>query len=190
MTNEGTLVSQFTEAELNMYAPQLRKFNGVTGFKICTVKSDNIDLKYKEKRNMNNISSLTTNIPVRKYFVESFMVIAIKLDKLANGTPVVIFNENPDLTFPLSADACSALLHVTKKDVNDAIREFEDSKGEKVKFFTDIKLCVQVVNELNKLSKDALETLAETLMNQSCSLQTIIDAQTDDLDKYLKTIEE
>lgn len=182
-------VGQFTEAELKLYAPQLRQFGSTYGFMICTVKSDNIDLKYKEKRNANNIANLTTNIPVKKYYVERFIITALKLDKQANGNPVIIFNENDNLRFPLSNDTCDSLLHVTKKEINDAIREYEDTKGEKVKFFTDIALCTQVVTELNQSNADALNTLAETVMTQADSLKTLNATMKNDLDEYLSTID-
>lgn len=187
--DKTNLLSQFTDAELKLYAPQLRQFNGVAGFVICTVKSDNIDLKYKEKRNLNNLSNLTTNIPVKKYFVESFPIIAFKLDKQANGNPVVIFNEDDNLRFPLSTDTCSSLLRATKKDVNEAIREFEETRGEKVKFFTDVELCTAVANELNEASIDAINKLAETLLNQSAAIDTLNKQMESDLKSYLTSIE-
>ena len=63
-------LAKFTEQETRNYAPMMRAYNGVIGMKICCIKSDNIDLKYKEKKNANTIASLCTNIPVKKYFVE------------------------------------------------------------------------------------------------------------------------
>ena len=186
----NNLLSQFTETELKMYAPQLRQFGKVTGFVICTVKSDNIDLKYKEKRNANNIANLTTNVPVKKYYVESFMVVGIALDKQANGSPVVVFNGDDKLRFPLSQDTCDNILRATKKSINEAIREYEESKGEKVKFFTDLELCTEVATELNVSNAEALNNLAESLMNQANSIQTVNATMKSDLDSYLSTIDE
>lgn len=183
------ILAQFTESELKMYTPLLRQFGALAGFKICTVKSDNIDLKYKEKRNANNISNLTTNIPVKKYFVESFLIVGIALDKQANGNAVIVFNNDDSLRFPLSQDTCDTIIRATKKDINDAIREYEDSKGEKIRFFTDIELCTKVAMELNKSNVDALNDLADSLMNQASSIGTLNDSMKSDLDSYLSTID-
>lgn len=185
----NNIINQFTDAELKMWTPQLRRFGKITGFVICTVKSDNIDLRYKEKRNANNIANITTNIPVKKYFVESFPVLGVMLDKQANGNAVVVFNNDDKLRFPLTPDAVNGIINATKKDVNEAIREYEDSKGEKVRFFTDIELCTQVAMELNASNKEALDNFAEALMNQSSSLKSLNDSMKADLDSYLATIE-
>lgn len=184
----NSLLDQFTDSELKSNTPLLRQFGRITGYTICTVKSDNIDLQYKEKRNANNIANLTTNIPVKKYYVESFPVVGVRLDKVANGNVVVVFNDDDNLRFPLSQDSCNTILHATKKSINAAIEEYEQSKGEKVKFFTDIELCTQVAMELNASNMDSLNKLAETLMNQASSIQTLNSSMKSDLDSYLATI--
>lgn len=184
----NSLLNQFNETEIKMHTPLLRQFGRVTGFTICTIKSDNIDLKYKEKRNANNIANLTTNIPVKKYFVEAFPVLGIKLDKSANGNAVVVFNDDDNLRFTLSQDSCDSILHATKKSINKAIEEYEESKGEKVKFFTDIELCTEVATDLNTENAEALNKLAEILMNQASAISTLNTSMKADLDSYLATI--
>lgn len=182
------VASQFTEHELKVYTPLLRQFGKVFGFMICTVKCDNIDLRYKEKRNANNIANLTTNLPVKKYYVESFLVTSAILDKMANGNPVIIFNGRDDLRFPLSQDSCNNILRTTKKEINKAIIEFEESRGEKIKFFTDVELCTEVAMELNTSNSEALYRLAEDLMNQANSIQTVNNTIKENLDSYLSTM--
>lgn len=180
-------LANFTEQETRNYAPMMRAYNGVIGMKICCVKSDNIDLKYKEKKNANTIASLCTNIPVKKYFVESFTVLGIALSKAANGSPIIIFNGQPELTFPLSSDTTDSLLNATRASVNEAITEFEATG--KVKFFTDINLCTQVAQELNEMNADAIDKFVESLMNQSSSLRTLNKSMTSELDEYNKSLE-
>ena len=180
-------LANFTEQETRSYAPMMRAYNGVMGMKICCVKSDNIDLKYKEKKNANTIASLCTNIPVKKYFVESFTVLGIALSKAANGSPVIIFNNQPELTFPLSSDTTDSLLNATRTSINEAITEFETTG--KVKFFTDIALCTQVAQELNDMNADSIDKFVESLMNQSSSLRTLNKSMSSELDEYNKSLE-
>ena len=180
-------LANFTEQETRSYAPMMRAYNGVMGMKICCVKSDNIDLKYKEKKNANTIASLCTNIPVKKYFVESFTVLGIALSKAANGSPVVIFNDQSELTFPLSPDTTDSLLNATRTSINEAITEFEATG--KVRFFTDIALCTQVAQELNDMNADSIDKFVESLMNQSSSLRTLNKSMSSELDEYNKSLE-
>ena len=180
-------VACFTEQETKNYATLARAYNGLMGMQICCVKSDNLDLKYKEKKNANSIASLCTNIPVKKYFVESFTVLGIQLDKAANGSPVIIFNERSELTFPLSTDTTDSLLNATRASVNEAITEFEATG--KVKFFTDIALCTQVVTELNGINADYVDKFVESLMNQASSLRTLNKSMETELDAYMKSLE-
>lgn len=187
MEKENLNVENFTEQEMMTYAPQLREYGKVSGLAICCVKSDNIDLKYKEKRNANSINELCTNIPVKKYFVESFIVGGFQLKKAANGSPVIMFNGRSALTFPLSADTNETLLSATESEIHDAIREFEATG--KVKFFTDIKLCTKVAQSLNEMNSDQLNKLAESLMNQASSLSTLNKTMSASLNEYMKTLE-
>lgn len=180
-------LAKFTEQETRNYAPMMRAYNGVIGMKICCIKSDNIDLKYKEKKNANTIASLCTNIPVKKYFVESFTVLSIALDKAANGSPVINFNGQSELTFPLSPDTTDSLLNATRNSITEAITEFEATG--KVKFFTDIAQCTQMAQELNDMNADAIDKFVESLMNQASSLRTLNKTMGSELDEYTKSLE-
>lgn len=174
--------SKFTEQEVLQHAATLKSFKSLMGIKICCVKSDNLDLRYKEKKMSGEMCTLK---PIKKYFTESFMITGIALDKLSNGKPVIVFNNSQQLTFPLTKEP-NAIVVATRDDVNNAIREWEEEG--KVKFFSDLSLVNEVVEQLNETNRQDLIKFSEELINQAMSLETLNKTEKTNLDNYMKVM--
>ena len=175
---------KITEEEIQQYRLRLREIGrNLYGTRLNTVKSENVDLKYKDdcKENRNQLKR-----PIKKYFIESVEILSFDLIKSPDGEIQVQINNDPDLKISLRGEKNRFIEPTTEQDVLNAMTEF-DTKGT-VKFFTDYALVKKIVVSENKRHKAYLDELAESFMNQASVLENINNIEEANYEAYNKSL--
>lgn len=173
-----------TSEEVAMFRGRLSECGALLGKRVVCIKAENIDLLYNEK-SLKGIARL--NYPVKKLFTEEIDIVKLSPVRASDGDLYMILNDRPELRFPIKSGKPD-FIKSQIQDIHDAIRAYIDSKGEKVSFFSDVKLVNEVVIEENKKNSDMLKKLSEEFINQAMMLESISKNELERTDSYYKSL--
>lgn len=173
-----------TSEEVAMFRGRLSECGALLGKRVVCIKAENIDLLYNEKA-LKGTARL--NYAVKKLFTEEIDIIKLSPIRASDGDLYMILNDRPDLRFPIKSGKPD-FVKSQMQDIYDAIKAYVDSKGEKVSFFSDVRLVNDIVVEENKKNADMLKKLSDEFINQAMALETISKAEFERTDSYYKSL--
>ena len=174
---------KFSATELTNYRPVMQAYSTLFGKILVCPKTDLLDLDYfdKEKEKEMRLAE-----PIKKCYIKTTTITSIELDLDANDKPVLIFNHDVDLTFPLQGNEKPNLEMCTPEKINDAIRNFAAS--EKLTFFADVEAVTKVVTSYNEREAKKLEAFAEKCIMDAQALRDINKLANDESKEYVESL--
>jgi len=148
------------------------------GMDLLTVKVENVDLKYNEKKEADP-NGLRLNKPLKKYIIEAITVNSVKADTDAEGQAIVIFNDKPEMQFLVAKGIEKPSNDTVKDAVNAAVNG-------NTRFFSsvDYPILFSLVDALNAKNQNEANAIAEELIQQAALLKNLRGIQKDSYDRY------
>lgn len=174
---------KFSATDMNNYRPVMQAYSTLFGRILVCPQSDLLELDYYEKESSKEMRLAE---PIKKYLIKATTITSIELDLDANDKPVLIFNHDVDLTFPLQGNEKPNLEICTPEKINDAIRNFATSK--KLTFFSDVESVTKVVTAYNEREAKKLETFAEKCIMDAQALRDINKIANDEAKDYVESL--
>lgn len=155
----------------------LQEYGKYYGRRIYKVKKANVDKKFNESKNAGKPSLMK---PILMFVPEAIDISSITLEPTDGaGEPCVIFNNDPNLKFPVQRPD---FRDVTVKTVVDAL------ESEQPIFFCDIEKLTRELNSLNRIEFNKATDLAETFSRQAAFLSELCQKNEFEAKTYLKQL--
>ena len=174
---------KFTQNELTQFRPILNTFGTLYGKVIVMPTTDNLDLSHGDKV---KDGRLHFSKPIPKYMSKAIVMTKFELSKDPNGKTVLVVNDDPQLTFPITTNSKPKIMECSTSAINDAIERFRETK--QPTFFTDVEKVVDVITQLNEDNARTLEEHVEECLNFAASLREINKTERLNKDEYLKSL--
>lgn len=150
------------------------------GRSLLTVKIENIDLQYNEKKEKDPEANRLLR-PYKKYIIEPINVTSVEASTDIENRAVVIFNRKPEMQFVVSEG-------IVKPD-NDSVREaIEAAVNGQTRFFSgeDYPALFSIVDQVNAKNMAEINNLAQELIKQGALLKDLRKIQADNFRKEME----
>lgn len=141
----------------------VRNYGSLLGATVYQVVAEIVDLDYKKKCEENK---LRLTKPLYRFVPKKITITHTSIEKGADGDFKVVFNNDPELRFPVSME----LPKTTHDTIMDAITKFQ--AGDKSPMiFQPSETLVRELTALNNDSINIANKLAQELMDQATSIK-------------------